>query len=248
MTEEKKDNKLLVIKKTISELETQAENLSVNNTDDYDGAASLLEQVIKKKKDVLAYWEPQEKKAFDVKKKASEALRGLRDMIDESIAPLDRAETLLRNARKAYKNLCDEIDRKEKIKLEERAAKEAEKEKNKLLERAEKTTDVVAEETLLEDADEVVAKPVFQKPTIKKTVKTKTGTRNTWVEEIEIEITDGLKVCALIGNGQLPINCVTISVPKIRAYVKSFGKKDGSYEGYKVKRVSNERVTLDGRN
>ncbi len=245
------DNELAVIKQSIEELEAIAKEFVISNKEHFDDAQTMLEIVLIKKKEVNAYWKPQEQKAFDAKKKASESLRGLRDMIDESIAPLDKADQWLRQKRQAYKNEQDRKDREEQKRLQDIADKKAAKEQEELLKKAEKaaeTDDVVTEEKLIEEADEIIAEPVFTPKTIEKSERTKTGTLNTWVEEIEIEILDVKKICSLIGNGELPVNCATISAAKIKAHAKAFDKKDGKYEGYSIKRVQNERVRLDGRN
>lgn len=241
---EKVETERIVIKESINEISVSANAFKIKTKDDFDTAQVLLEKVLKKKKDVKEYWDPVEKKAFDSKKAAADTLREVRDKIDEMIGPLDKAEDWLRDKRQVFKNACDEIDRKEKLKLEEKATKEAEKEQAKLLKKADKVVDPVVEEALIEKAEEVVPAPVFQKQTVKKTVKTESGTRNTWQEEVEVQITNPKKLCSMIGNGSLPINLVTISLPKLKAYVKSFDKKDGNYEGYSVKRKSKERVTL----
>lgn len=241
---EQVETERIVIRESINEISTSANAFKIKTKDDFDTAQVLLEKVLKKKKDVKEYWDPVEKKAFDSKKAASDTLREVRDKIDEMIGPLDKAEDWLRDKRQIFKNACDEIDRKEKAALEEKSTKAAAKEQDKLLKKADKASDPVVEEALIEKADEIVAEPVFQKQTVKKSVKTVSGTRNTWQDEVEVQITNAKKLCAMIGNGSLPINIVTISLPKLRAYVKSFDKKDGNYEGYSVKRKSKERVTL----
>jgi hypothetical protein len=244
----KNDKKLVLINKTIDQIFNQVSDLKIESKIDFEISAELLSDVLIKKRELADYWKPSIDAAFETKKKATEALRKLRDMEEESGQRLIEAEGILKRSRQNFKNEQDRLARAEQKRLQDIADKKAAKEQEKLLKKAEKAPDVATEERLIEEADEIVSEPIFVKPVIQKSERTKTGTLNTWVEEIQVEIVDVKKICTLIGNGALPVDCATINPAKIKVYVKAFDKKDGKYEGYNVRRIQKERVRLDGRN
>ena len=47
----------------------------------------------------------------------------------------------------------------------------------------------------------------------------------------------------MIYKGELPVNIVTVSETKIKAWAKSFGKEAGMYDGFNISMTEKERIT-----
>ncbi len=218
-------------------------SFKITNKEDFDVAALHLETITSMKKIITAYWEPLIKSAFDTKKSASEALRNVKDKQEECLARSGKADVHIRKLRLTFKTEQDEIDRIAKEKAEALAEKEAKKEADKLLKKAEKTADPVNEERLIEKADEVKVTPTFVPKTIKKSERTASGTLNTFIPVVEVEIHDIKSICGMIFREELPVNCVTVSEAKIKAWAKAFDKPAGMYDGFNVSKTEKERIT-----
>jgi uncharacterized protein with NRDE domain len=70
-----------------------------------------------------------------------------------------------------------------------------------------------------------------------------TGALNTFVPVIEIEVHDVKSICGMIYKGELPVNVVTVSEAKIRAWAKMYDKKSGMYDGFNISVTEKERIT-----
>ena len=237
-------NKLIAINKEVTGFLDVFRTFKVASKETFDEAALHLETIVLQKKVIVDYWSPLIKTAFDAKQKTAITLREVRNKEEECLLPLEKADNYMRKLRLDYKTEQDEIDRKEREKIEDEARKKAKKEADKLLKKAEKATDILDEERLIEKADEVKVAPVFIPKTIKKSERTETGTLNTFVSIIEIEIHDIKSICGMIYKGELSVDCVTVSEAKIRAWAKAFDKQAGMYDGFNVSIVEKERITI----
>ncbi len=215
----------------------------ITDKETFDDAALHLETITSMKKIITAYWAPLKESAFDTKKAASEALRNVKDKEEECLARSGKAEQHIRKLRLEFKTAQDEIDRKEKEKAEAAAEKTAKKEADSLLKKAEKTTDTVNEERLIEKADEVKVVPTFVPKTIQKSERTASGTLNTFVPVVVVEVHDIKSICGMIYREELPVNCATVSEAKIKAWAKAFDKPAGMYDGFNINKTEKERIT-----
>ena len=241
--EEITETKLVKINDTTNDFLDGIARFQIADKKSFDLAQVHLETIRSMKKAINVFWEPLIKSAFDAKAAATISLRSVRDREITCLARSEKAEAHFLKIRLAYKKAQDEIDRKEKEKEEAKAIAAAKKESDKLLKKAEKTTDPVREERLIEKADEVKAVPVFTPKTIAKSTRTASGTLNTFVEEILIEVHDIKSITGMVFRGKLPVNCVTVNEAKIRAWVKAFDVPDGMQDGFNINRTEKERVS-----
>ncbi len=246
MTENPEETKQCELEKIETETNSFLDNLTtfkITSKESFDNAALHLETISSMKKIITKYWEPLIKAAFDTKKSASAALRSVKDKKEESLSRSEKAEAHVRKLRLDFKKLQDEEDRKAREKAEKKAEAEAKKESDNLLKKAEKTIDPVNEEALIEKADEVKVAPVLIPKTIKKSERTASGTLNTFVPVVEVEVHDIKSICGMIYREELPVNVATVSEAKIKAWVKSFDKPAGMYDGFNISKTEKERIT-----
>ena len=243
-TEEKTNTKLVKIRDTTNDFLDGLATFKITDKETFDLAQVHLETIRTMKKVINVFWAPLVKSAFDTKASASKSLRDVRDKEIECLARSEKAEAHFLQIRLTYKKAQDEIDRKAKEKAQALAEKEAKKESDKLLKRAEKTNDTAQEEKLIEKADEVKVAPVFIPKTVAKSTRSESGTLNTFVEVIEVEIHDTKSIAGMIYRGELPADVMTVSEAKIRAWAKSFGTPSGMYDGFNINRTQKERITM----
>lgn len=239
-------DKAVELAKIETERDTFLDNLTtfkITDKPSFDVAALHLEAIGSMKKVIKAYWKPLIDSAFDTKKSASEALRNVKDKEEECLARSEKADAHVRKLRLTFKTAQDKKDRIAKEKAEALAEKEAKKAADKLLKKAEKTADPVREEKLIEKAEEVKVAPVFIPKTVKRSERTASGTLNTFIPVIEVEVHDIKSICGMIFRGDLPVNVVTVSEPKIKAWAKSFDKEPGMYDGFNLNKTEKERIT-----
>ncbi|MHC4314769.1 MAG: hypothetical protein ACYSW3_20160 [Planctomycetota bacterium] len=215
----------------------------VTNKETFDDAQVHLEAIASIKKEITDFWAPLIKNAFDAKQSAAKALRETRDKEESFLERPQKAEAVIRKLRLDFKTEQDRLDRIAKEKAEAEAEKKAKKEAEKLLKKAEKTIDPVNEEKLIEKADEIKVAPTFIPKTIKKSERTASGTLNTFVSVLEIEVHDVKSICHMVSTGELPVNCVAVSEAKIKAWAKAFDKPAGMYDGFNINKTEKERIT-----
>ncbi len=242
-TKEKTDTKLVKIKDTTNDFLDGLAKFKITDQESFHLAQTHLDTIRAMKKVINVFWAPLIKSAFDTKKSASESLRSVKDKEIECLARSDKAEAHFLKIRLTYKQEQDEIDRKAREKAEALAEKAAKKEADKLLRKAEKTIEPAKQEKLIEKADEVKVAPVFVEKTIKKSMRSESGTLNTFIPVVEIEVHDVKSICHMIANGDLPVNVVTVSEAKIKAWAKSFDKPAGMYDGFNINHTEKERIT-----
>lgn len=244
MSTDKAENKLTAINKEVNGFLDVFRIFKVKNKETFDEAALHLETIVLQKKVIVDYWAPLKKIAFDAKQKTATTLREVRDKEEECLLPLEKADEYMRKLRLNYKTEQDEKDRIMREKAEAVAEKQAKKESDKLLKKADKTDDVATEERLIEKADEVKVAPVFVPKTINKSERSESGTLNTFVPVIEVEIHDIKSICGMIFKGELSVDCVTVSEAKIRAWAKAFDIPSGMQDGFNINRTEKEKITI----
>ena len=240
---ETEETKLVEINDSTNDFLDEVGKFKIVDKDSFDMAALHLETIGKMKKVITEYWEPLIKSAFDTKASASKSLRSVRDKEEECLVRCGNADAYFRKIRLTYKTAQDKADQLAKDKAQEKAEAEAKRESDKLLKKAEKTIDPVREEALIEKADEVKVAPVFIQPTVKKSEVTENGTRNTFLEFTEIEVHDIKSIAGMVYKGELPVNVLTVSEAKIRAWIKMYDKKSGMYDGFNISITEKERIT-----
>jgi hypothetical protein len=237
------ESKLVKIKDTTNDFLDGLGSFKITDKESFDTAAVHLETIGKMKKVITTFWAPLIKSAFNAKAAAATALRSVRDKEKECLVRCEKADVHFRKIRLAYKTAQDEIDRKERAKEEAKAEAAAKRESDKLLKKAEKTIEPAKQEKLIEKADEVKAVPVFIPKTVKKSERTESGTLNTFVPVVEIEVHDIKSICGMIFNGELAVNVVTVSEAKIKAWAKMMDKPAGMYDGFNINHTEKERIT-----
>ncbi len=240
----KSENKLIAINKEVNGFLDIFREFKVASKETFDEAALHLETIVLQKKVITEYWAPLIKTAFDAKQKTATTLREVRNKEEECLTPLNKADSHMRHLRLDYKTEQDKKDRVAREKAEEAAQKLAKKEADKLLKKAEKASDIVTEEKLIEKADEVKIAPVFIPKTVKQSERTETGTLNTFVSEIKIEVHDVRSIAGMVYKGELPVNVLTVNEAKIKTWVKMYDRKSGMYDGFNVSIIEKERITL----
>ncbi len=243
MSIDTEENKLEIIETQTNNFLDDLTTFKIIDKESFDNAALHLETIGSMRKIITAYWAPLKQSAFDTKKAASEALRNVKDKEEECLLRSEKADAHIRKLRLTFKTEQDEIDKVAKEKAEVEAERAAKKEADKLLKKADKAPDTATEEKLIEKADEVKVAPTFVPKTIKKSERTESGTLNTFVPVVEIEVHDIKSICEMIGRGELPVNCVTVSEAKIKAWAKAFDKPAGMYDGFNLSMTEKERIT-----
>lgn len=240
---ETQEQKLVQVKKESNDFLDNLGTFKISNKEDFDLAATHLESITGFQKVFADWWAPVIKAAFDVKKAAATSLRVSREKEQECLLRSANAYAKLLRLRLAYKTAQDLKDKKAREKAEAAAEVAAKKEADKLLKRAEKAVDPVNEERFIEKADDVKVAPVFIPKTIKKSERTASGTLNTFIPVLEVEVHDIKSICGMIYKGELPVNCVSVSDAKIKAWAKSFDKPAGMYDGFNISKTEKERIT-----
>lgn len=241
--DESTETMLITLEENTNDFLDELTSFKITSKETFDMAAVHLDSIGRIKKEIVEFWAPLIKDAFDTKASAAKSLRGVRDKEEAFLARSVKADLVFRKMRLDYKAKQDAIDKKAREKAEELAQKAAKKEADKLLKKAEKAVDPVQEEMLIEKADEVKVAPVFIPKTIKKSERSATGSLNTFTPVIEVEIHDVKSICGMIFRGDLPVNVVTVSEPKIKAWAKSFDKPKGMYDGFNINHTEKERIT-----
>jgi hypothetical protein len=243
MKEENEQKQLEKIEQESNDFLDRVSSFKITDKESFDGAQFHLETIRNIKKTIKEFWSPLIKNAFDTKQSASKALRETRDREEAFLERPEKAEAHFLKIRLSFKLEQDRLDRVAREKAEAKAEAAAKKEADKLLKKAEKTADPVREEKLIEKADEVKVAPVFIPKTIKKSTRTESGTLNTFVSVIQVEVHDIKSICGMVFRGDLPVNVLTVSEAKIKAWAKSFDKPAGMYDGFNISKTEKENIT-----
>jgi hypothetical protein len=117
-------------KSSVVKIYEQAQMLTINTAQDYDGAAEFTKQVKSLSKRIKNYWEP-------LKKSARASWQSLVDREKELLTPLEKAETEVKTKMAAYQRKVQEEERAARLLAEKLKKEEAER----LLAEAEKAAD-----------------------------------------------------------------------------------------------------------
>lgn len=241
--EEEEETQLVKIKDTTNDFLDGLREFKVIDRKSFDNAQIHLEVIRSAKKEISAYWAPLIEAAFNTKKSATEGLRGVRDKEEECLSRSEAAEAKLLRLRLNWKVSQDLKDKIEKEKQEALAEKEAKKTSDRLLKKAEKAKEPAHQERLIEKADDVRVAPVFIPKTVSKSERSASGTLNTFVPVVQVEVHDVKSICGMIFRGELGVDCVKVSEAKIKAWANSFSKPAGMYDGFNITMTEKERIT-----
>lgn len=228
----------------ITELEIKEESLSLTekvnvltivDQASFEATSAFIVDIQNMKKVVKEHYGP-------MRKKANEAHKAITKQEKDDLSPLDDADRRLRSIRSAYVQKVEEERRKKQAKLDAAAEKKAEKEREKLRRKAEAEKDPEVKQELEEKAEEVYAQPNIAPVGVEKSSKVDGGGGISWVDDIEITITDPMALLNQIVGGRAPITLVEIKPAMVKRWVKTNGIKHGQIPGIAIKSVKVERV------
>lgn len=202
----------------------RAKSFIIINQEIYGIAGDFKATLKKELKEREDYFEPLREKAYssyqevlDKKKKVCEPFKTAIDYIQKS---MDAYLTKLENER-----------REAQRKAEEEAIKQAEKERQALLEKAVKAKTEEKQEELLEKAEQVYVKPVIAEPVQPKTIKTESGVSLSGRRKTEVDVVDLKKLCKAVGDGIVPDTIIDIKYSVLNKWAQSAGIKNGQIPG-----------------
>lgn len=213
-------------KEVVSPVIVAANQISVVNADQYQGAADFLKQIKDAQKKVADYWKP-------LKEKAHAAWKEITGKESEMLTPLKDAETTVKSKMLTFQQAEEEKRQVEQRRLQAEADERARKERERLLKHAESLKTPEKQEEYRQAAEEVVA-PVI-------TVETETpkvagiSTRKTWVAEI---VDKKVFIAAAVNDPNL-MALVEIDLSKLNK-IAAATKGQISYPGVKF----SEKVTM----
>ena len=169
-------------KSSVVKIYEQAQMLTINTAQDYDGAAEFTKQVKKLSKRIKDYWEP-------LKKSARASWQSLVDREKELLTPLEKAEAEVKTKMAAYQRKVQEEERAARLLAEKLKKEEAER----LLAEATKAAEEGREmesEILLAQAEIIeTSQPAVQMQAPKATgVSTRTMYRARIIDESKVPV------------------------------------------------------------
>lgn len=221
------------VKKEALSLTEQAKALKIVTLKDFELAGEVSLSLARIKKQMNAKWKPM----WD---KAKASTNEIKDRWDKELAPVEEAEAKISSGRVSWKIEQNRIERVKQEKLEQEAKEKADKERQAFLDKAaemEKLNPKKAE-SLLEKAEAIVEKPVFVEKTVEKTTRMESGGSITWINDIEVTVSDIKQACLAVYNGYIPISCVEFK--GLKAWAKMAGHKAGDYYGIKITETQRE--------
>ena len=205
------------IKQELVVVEDKVSALVVSDAETYEIAGRVVLDLDGLRKKIVKYWEEPKRRAYEAHKAITEKER-------EMLRPIDDKRKLL--DRKISDYLTAERRRKEEEqrKLDEQRTKMEDRRRDRLMKRANAAREKGDEETyqkLIEEAGEVYVPPVAAMSEVEQTTRTDAGTisqRN----ELEIRVTDPMKLVQAIAAGEVPIGVIEVSLSKLKQHVKLF--------------------------
>lgn len=220
------------LRQEITTADERVNAIVVNSNESYQAAGAVVIELDTLAKRITDYWDEPIRKAHEAHK-ALTAKRG------EMLKPVEDRKKILRGKISAYLTEQERIRREEQRKLdEERRAKEA-AERAKLEARAAKAEEkgkAEKAEALREQAEQVYVPPAVVRPEVEKTTHIDTGTVSQKTD-INVTVTDPLKILKAVTDGRLPIGIITISESKLKQAVKLAGIN--SLDGAVIEQVVN---------
>lgn len=182
---------------------------------------SSLKHELKDRED---YFEPLREKAYS-------AYQEVLDKKRKVCEPYKTAIDIIQKTMDAYLTKIENERREAQRKAEEEARKQAEKERQALLEKAVKAKSEEKQEALLDKAEQVYVKPVIVEPVQPKTIKTDSGVSLSGRRKIEVDVVDLRKLCKFVGDGIVPDTIIDIKYSVLNKWVQSAGIKNGQIPG-----------------
>jgi len=225
------------------EVEVQAQALDIYNQAyickvvdpaSYENAGLLAKIIKDASKKIVDYFKP-------MKEAAQKAHKTICEREKEHLKPLADADALVRRAMSEFLQEQERIRREEERKVQLKADEEARKERERLEAQALKALDKGTDkgnaraEALLEQAQEVVAEPVFIAPVVDKTVRVG-NTAITSKSDIEVIVTDIQVLCAAVAYGDVPSTVIKIANGQLKTFCKNMQVKSGQH-GLHIKDV-----------
>lgn len=202
-----------------------AKNLKIITNGDFDKSGELSIALARAIKQTKANWSALVEKA----KASYDETKASRD---SELKPLEDMAGYVSNLRSDWMMEQGRLAQVEKARLEKIERDRAEKERQKLLERAVAAKTTEKAEALLEKAEAVYEKPCMVVPVVDKTTKLESGGSITWINDIEVTVSDPKALCKALGDGIVPISIVQFS--GLKAWVKAACIKQGQIPGLKI--------------
>lgn len=223
------------LKTEMLDMTDKAKELVIKNQESFDITGQVLIDLASMKKKIVAY----HKETKDSTKKAKDVAY---QKEKDDLAPITSADVYVRRIRIDYNALQEKKRAKEQERLDGVARRRAGKEKEKLLAKAEKAEDPEEKEELQQKAEDVYVPANIAAETMEKTTTLEGGGSTIWVEDIEVEITDQMKLLTAIVAGQVPLTVLEIKPSKLKAWVKSNDIKNGQIQGIAIRKTRRESV------
>ena len=205
------------IKQEMVVVENQINAVVVQDAESYEVAGRMVLDLDGLRRKIVDYWSEPKKKAHEAHKAITEKEKQMLRPVDEKRSLLDRKIsdylTAERRKREEAQRIEDEKRRQHEQRQRERLLRKAEKEAEKG--NAEKA------ESLQDQAENVYVPPVAIVAEVDQTTRTDTGTISQR-SELEIRITDPMKVIQAVAAGEIPIGVIEISLSKLKQHVKLF--------------------------
>lgn len=186
---------------------------------------SSLKHELKDRED---YFEPLREKAYS-------AYQEVLDKKRKVCEPYKTAIDIIQKTMDAYLTKIENERREAQRKAEEEARKQAEKERQALLEKAVKAKSEEKQEALLEKAEQVYVEPVIVEPIQPKTIKTESGVSLSGRRKIAVDVVDLRKLCKAVGDGIVPDTIIDIKYSVLNKWVQSAGIKNGQIPGIVIR-------------
>ena len=218
----------------------QAKEVKVTSPETFEQAAEYLQSVKRCQKEIKEWFAP-------MLKAANEAHKRIKQKEKDELNPLEHAERLLRQAINLYTMEQEKLRREEQRKLEERKAREAEKERQRLLERAARAEEKGKTETaeaIFSQAEEVVPEPVVAEPEVQKTTKLSSGSA-TIKKDLLVKVVDMKKFLQAISSDKFTVNLeniVQVKALSLKNWIKANGFKNGDIPGLSITETQNISV------
>jgi hypothetical protein len=234
------EKEITAFKATTGTLESAVEALKVIDTATLTAAGTMLAELKAHIKSVKARTEPITQDLHQAHKKMK-ALEN--DMVNPAKLLIEKIDTKTSAYLNEQERKRRETERLARIESERLAQIERDK-INKAAEKALDSGDTEQAEALLEDAETVVAEPVFIEKTVEKSVDvggSKMGQRVDTIVHMPETIEDIKIAFRAIADGLIDIDCAQLSMGKLKAWAKK-NRKLGKHHG--VTFTENRKASL----
>ncbi len=221
------------VKSEVVQMVDVVNELEIVDKKTFDIAGTYALSLKKLKTEVIEYFKP-------LKEAAHKAHKGLTQREKDELKPITYLETIVRKGRQEYQADQERIRREEQERLEAEAKKKADAERERLLKRASNAKKPEKQEELLKQAEEVVEEPVFADKPIEKTTELEGGGSTTWIDDIEVTVTDKMLLCRAIADYKVPLTVVEFK--NLKQWVKANDIKPGQIQGLLIRPFKRESI------